>query len=212
MKTTQFLKVLFFLIFTTNLSAFAEVTPSTTPQSTTVSTQNNVGQATNSTNTTTANNSNQVTNEKPQCEKCVTNAPEFIVYTITYSPLLLFLFVFLFVFIRLKKEGYKISDALKENETIPVSVPNPLVDNAPVGAAPAPFVNENIQPKSSSRLIAFITALITLGIAASFCSFWLYSYLKCGFAPSLENITNVILALGLGVIPYAFNKISRAIQ
>lgn len=150
--------------------------------------------------------------ETKECEKCIPQSTPFVLNLISFCPLLLFFFIFSFVFTRLKKEGYKISDALKENDTIPVSVPNPLALNAQAGENVAPFVEENTQPKSASRLIAFITGLVTLGIASSFSTFWLFTYLKCGSAPDLTSLTNVVLSLGLGIVPYAFNKISKAIE
>ncbi|WP_298140569.1 hypothetical protein [Flavobacterium sp.] len=212
MKTTQLLIITFLLFLKVNTNTFAQETVNKTAIEKNVDSLKEIAISLKKDINKIEGKAKTKKDETPPCEKCAPQASDFIINIISFSPLALFLFIFSFVFIRLRKEGYKISDALKENETIPVSVPNPFVANTPVGIAPTPFVEENIQPKSSSRLIAFITALITIGIAASFCTFWLYTYLKCGFAPSLENITNVILALGLGVVPYAFNKISSAIK
>lgn len=199
MKTTLITILTFLFIVTANTNAFADTSIPTTEKKADSIPIEKPNTDTQKTNTT-------------ECEKCVPQSSSTTVHLISFSPLVLFIFIFSFIFIKLKKEGYKISDALKENETIPLSVPNPLATNALADANIEPFVDQNVQPKSASRLIAFISGLVTLGIAASFCTFWLYTYLKCGFAPKLETLTNAVLALGLGVVPYAFNKISDAIK
>lgn len=123
---------------------------------------------------------------------------------ISLSPIALFLITTSIIFLKLKKEDYKIGDALKENETITVTSPNP---------APANNANtETIQPKSASRLLAFISGMISVGLASTFCSFWTYNYFLTGKTADLSSITNVLLSLGLGVVPYAFNKVSKAIE
>jgi hypothetical protein len=139
---------------------------------------------------------------------------------IAFAPIGLFILTTLLIFLKLKKEGYKIGDALKENETIAVTTTPPQDQTAITNAiaagnpppAPAAPVTENIQPKSSSRLLAFISGLVSIGLASVFCSFWVYRFFQTGASPDLSHITNVLLSLGLGVVPYAFNKISKAIE
>jgi hypothetical protein len=138
---------------------------------------------------------------------------------ITLAPIGLFIITTLFIFLKLKKEGYNIGDALKENETVAVTTAlpqDPKVIAAAIEAgnptpAPTTPVTENIQPKSSSRLIAFISGLVSIGLASVFCSFWIYRYFQTGKPTDLSEITNVLLSLGVGVVPYAFNKISKAL-
>ncbi|WP_281635838.1 hypothetical protein [Flavobacterium marginilacus] len=125
---------------------------------------------------------------------------------ISLAPIALFVITTSIIFLKLKKEDYKIGDALKENETITVTSPNPDPD-------PANTANtETIQPKSASRLLAFISGMISVGLASTFCSFWAYNYFLTGKTADLSSITNVLLSLGLGVVPYAFNKVSKAIE
>ena len=71
-----------------------------------------------------------------------------------------------------------------------------------------PFVGKTIQPKSTSRILAFLSGLVSLGIACCLTSFWLYRFFECNEAPELKDLTNVLLSLGIGIIPYAVNKIS----
>lgn len=64
---------------------------------------------------------------------------------------------------------------------------------------------------SSSRFIALITSLLTLIIALCLCSFFIYFYIATGNAPDISKFSSVLLALGIGVVPYAFNKVATAI-
>lgn len=66
--------------------------------------------------------------------------------------------------------------------------------------------------KSTSRFILFLTSLTTLTITSCVTSY--YFYMK--IFPStpkvdleLGNFTNVLLALGLGVVPYAVNQVKK---
>lgn len=102
-------------------------------------------------------------------------------------------------------------------EPVPVPVPAPVPVPVPVPTQPiantvtaTPFVPRTIQPKSTSRLIAFISGIVSVGIASSLCSFWMYNYFKGYQNIDLTHLSNVLLALGIGVIPYAVNKISTS--
>ena len=145
---------------------------------------------------------------------------------LAYLPVILFVLVLIIIFWKLNKESYKIGDALKENTTIEISEDNPALAEKPKPAttgandvspqptdtttATTPFVPKTIQPKSSSRLIAFISGLVSVGIATSLCSFWMYTYFNGDKNVDLSHLTNVLLSLGIGVIPYAVNKISTS--
>ena len=100
---------------------------------------------------------------------------------ISFAPIVLFILVILILFWKLNNESYKIGDALKENETINVSENNPLLetpkpvqpaldgvtppaDTLPLPASVTPFVSRTIQPKSSSRLISFISGVSIIRI------------------------------------------------
>lgn len=155
--------------------------------------------------------------------------------TIAFAPLILYLLILITIFWKLQLEKYKIGDSLKENQTVDISIDNPSyirpettpaqgVQNGaaaippvvpPIAPPPTanptpPFVGKTIQPQSMSRLLAFISGLVTLGLASCFSSFWLYRYFECGTGTELRQITEVLLTLGLGLVPYAVNKISTA--
>ncbi len=158
------------------------------------------------------------TNQNP---RTISSLEQFL----AYLPVILFAFILIILFWKLNKESYKIGDALKENTTIEVSEDNPALAEKPKPAStgendttpkpaqlatPPPFVPKTIQPKSTSRLIAFISGLVSVGIAASLCSFLMYNYFNGDKNVDLSQLTNVLLSLGIGVIPYAVNKISTA--
>lgn len=159
-------------------------------------------------------------NELP-CGNCNINSPE---QWLAFTPILLFALIIIIIFWKLNKEGYKIGDALKENITIEVSEDNPAIAEKPKPASTgvqdatvstqetteqkAPFVPRTIQPKSTSRMIAFISGMVSIGIASSLCSFWMYNYFNGCKSVDLSHLSNVLLALGIGVIPYAVNKVS----
>lgn len=65
---------------------------------------------------------------------------------------------------------------------------------------------------SSSRFIALVTSLLTLVVAVCLCSFFIYFYIATGTPPDIGKFSSVLLALGIGVIPYAFNKVAAAIS
>jgi hypothetical protein len=52
---------------------------------------------------------------------------------------------------------------------------------------------------------------MTLIIALCMACFFIYYYIRTGCAPDLSPLSMILLALGLGVVPYAFNKVSTAI-
>jgi predicted PurR-regulated permease PerM len=64
-------------------------------------------------------------------------------------------------------------------------------------------------PQSSSRLIAFISGLISVVLAACITSYSLYYTLKFGVAPgNLWDLVKLLLAMGIGVIPYSVNQLT----
>ncbi|PZF74460.1 hypothetical protein [Taibaiella soli] len=71
-------------------------------------------------------------------------------------------------------------------------------------------VKGNYRP-SSSRLIAFFSSVITLTLATCLSCFFIYYYISFGKAPDLSGLSAVLIALGLGVVPYASNKIATAV-
>jgi len=72
--------------------------------------------------------------------------------------------------------------------------------------------SDNVYRPSSSRLIAFITSMFTLVIAMSMSCFFIYQYMYTGCPPDMSAVTTLLITLGIGVTPYAFNKIAGAMK
>jgi hypothetical protein len=140
-------------------------------------------------------------------------------------PLLLFIAASLYVLVRLRREGYRISDALKENYTVDVAktpeaftaqldVQKELKSEEAVTASLNSATDTpatQIRPQSTSRLIVFFSGMAAIIISISAITFFFYVYLRTGKEPEFENLWNIMLGLGVGVVPYAFNRISDAI-
>ena len=75
--------------------------------------------------------------------------------------------------------------------------------------------SEEINQKSSvSRLLAFISGLVSVGIACAITTFYMWNYFDSTGDKKLDlnQLLTVLLSLGIGVIPYAFNKIGNALK
>lgn len=147
-------------------------------------------------------------------------------WVLVFSPILVFI-IALFV-IKKKLNGFDLREALSESELPKKTVANPeytaeklntLANNTALAGTLQMLIPPTIEitasleyPKSSSRYIAFITSALTWIIALCLTCFFLYQYIRTGSAPKLDGLSDVLLALGIGVVPYAFNKMSNAIS
>lgn len=91
----------------------------------------------------------------------------------------------------IKESRYSLKDALSETKLI--------------GA-------NQVTIESSSRLIAFISACSAISISLTLFTIGLYIYLDTGIIPDFGILVNVILALGIGVVPYSINKVAGALK
>jgi hypothetical protein len=171
------------------------------------------------------------------CKECTRNCVGW-----GWILVLLPLFLFLYLISMFKKglSDFDIHGALSENSTQTVTNVNPKYQDADLkdlltaagGSNPANLANlgtllpatvqvtasdasgvpvKNYRP-SSSRLIAFISGILLLAIAFGMSSFYIYYYLRCDTAPNLTSLSGVLIALGIGMAPYAVNKISGAVS
>lgn len=100
------------------------------------------------------------------------------------------------------------------SEALPPTVEisdHPLAFTIPNGAIAAPAAPTPPRP-SISRYIALISTLLTLVIAVCLTCFYIYHYMRYACSPDLSGSTGILLALGLGVLPYAVNKVSGAVK
>jgi hypothetical protein len=66
--------------------------------------------------------------------------------------------------------------------------------------------------RSTSRFILFLTSLTTLFLALNVTSYYFYMKIRAintSAGLSLDEFANVLLALGIGVVPYAVNQVKK---
>lgn len=132
---------------------------------------------------------------------------------IILSPVILFFIVAGYAAFRAKKEGFAIADALDETTPKIKTIPNPVYDATTAAHGVSPTIDITDTPnRSSSRMIAFLSGLTAIVIGISSVSYFFYMYFRTGQEPNLNHIYDILLALGIGVTPYAFNKISDAVK
>lgn len=66
--------------------------------------------------------------------------------------------------------------------------------------------------QSTSRLVAFISGITSVGLAACITSFYFYRVFLGDTAVDISALSTVLYGLGLGTIPYGFNKIANAVK
>lgn len=167
--------------------------------------------------------SSKATTNREVCADCEIG---FWQWLLIFSPIWIFLLTLLAI--RKKLNGFNLKEALSETDLPKKTIPNPeytaekinvLAVNANTAALLTSLLPPTIEitasdeyPKSSSRYIAFITSALTWVIALCLSCFFIYQYIKANKAPELSGLSSVLLALGIGVVPYAFNKVSNAVK
>jgi hypothetical protein len=115
---------------------------------------------------------------------------------ISFLPVFFFLLILIITLIKLKNAKAKLSDLLAEKDIPAIAggdtTPNP--------------------PQSTSRFIAFLTGLVALSLGVCLSTFYVYVYFTQGKAAEVTNLTTVIWGLGIGLLPYGFNKASAAVK
>jgi hypothetical protein len=138
---------------------------------------------------------------------------------ISFMPVIFFTVILVFTIFKLRKDKVALSDLLAEKDVPPPAAAMPVVA-APAVAAPgvtpapavAPAAAATNPPQSVSRFIAFISGLTTISLAVCITTFYMYEYFSNVTNIDLAKLSDVLLALGLGVIPYGVNKVSSAIK
>jgi len=131
---------------------------------------------------------------------------------LVWMPVILFVAALLIVLWITRRSGYRISEAFYENDPEEITVPAPTATD-PNATIKKTVLDANGQPvykPSTSRLIAFLSGLTTLIIVVCFISYYAYCMIRCKDLPAFEELFNVVLALGLGVVPYSVNKVTNA--
>ncbi|MCP1300524.1 hypothetical protein NK356_15215 [Chryseobacterium sp. S0630] len=145
---------------------------------------------------------------------------------IAISPILLFLLITCLVFFKLKKDKVSLKDLLLDKDAnVQMEVERTKQRVAFLAAstesqqamkaadATASNTEDPNTPKpntSVSRFLAFISGLVSVGLACVLTTFAIWNYFDVSDFPKLNDLVGVLLTLGIGVVPYAFNKITTA--
>lgn len=137
-------------------------------------------------------------------------------------PVFLSLIIGLYFLNWLKREGYKISNALSEDipesrleevQNIEIGMVQNRVEALRAGDIPGdhtPVIDLNSLPinRSSSRLIAFLSSLSAAVLSVCLFSYYMYFAIKGMEVPDFEDLWTILVALGIGVVPYATKVIN----
>ncbi|PRB85732.1 hypothetical protein CQ022_05620 [Chryseobacterium culicis] len=145
---------------------------------------------------------------------------------IAFSPILLFLLITCLVFFKLKKDKVSLKDLLLDKDAnVQIEIEKTKQTEAFLAASPesqqamkeasATLNNTSDsnteKPNTSvSRFLAFISGLVSVGLACVLTTFAIWNYFDVNVFPDLNNLVGVLLTLGIGVVPYAFNKVTTA--
>lgn len=144
-------------------------------------------------------------------------------WLLVFSPVILF---FIFIIPALAwLRNFKLNEALTENDLSKTTIANPQYTinniNAALAVSPTALIANIIPPTidisagyrpSMSRLIAFITSILSLILGLTLSCFVIYNNLMVKATPDITDLSKVLLSLGIGIVPYTVNKISSAIS
>ncbi|MCP4459792.1 MAG: hypothetical protein GY816_17475 [Cytophagales bacterium] len=134
---------------------------------------------------------------------------EWLGVIIVMAPIVIFIFSMLIVMARLKG-NVNLADMLTETE---VEIKRQEAVTSAANATAKATVPE-IPPskRSASRLILFLSGITSLILGACFTTYYFYMNIYCGNCSGdmeLSDFTDVLLALGIGVVPYAINQVKK---
>ncbi len=128
-------------------------------------------------------------------------------------PVALFFLCLFITFLFAKKYHFNFRKSFNSEDAEQITIQsNPKVN--PNETIKITFL-ENGKPvykPSVSRIIAFLSSLTTLAVIVSFISYYAYCMLKGIDLPDFKNLFEVIVGLGLGIIPYGFNKVTKTTE
>ena len=128
------------------------------------------------------------------------NVSETLGIIIVILPVFIFVLTMLVIKKRLGEQKVDLGGWLSE--------PDDQVRNKDVDPVAPPTPGK----KSASRLILFLSGVTSLILGVCITSYYFYMTIYCIDCSSnldLADFTNVILALGIGVVPYAVNQVKK---
>lgn len=133
--------------------------------------------------------------------------PEWLGIIIILSPLTIFIILTITVHRILTRQGVKLSNLLAETEVIlQKEKDEEETDDSSKDQKNIPV------KRSASRLVLFLSGITAIVLATCITSFYFYINIyciDCAMDLDLADFTNILLALGIGVVPYAVNQVKR---
>ena len=134
--------------------------------------------------------------------------PEWLGVVIVILPVAIFLIALLIVRKSLKGK-VSLGDVLSETETTTSEHSETDKSGKIVSSTET---KPEIKKKSASRLILFLSGITSLILAVCFTSYYFYISIyciNCKMDMDLGEFSNILLVLGIGVVPYAVNQVKK---
>jgi hypothetical protein len=134
--------------------------------------------------------------------------PEWLGVVIVILPVAIFLIALLVVRKSLRGK-VSLGDVLSETET---TISEKKETDSSGKAVSSTEIKPEIKKKSASRLILFLSSITSLILGICFTSYYFYITIyciNCNMDMDLGEFSNILLALGIGVVPYAVNQVKR---
>lgn len=154
---------------------------------------------------TTTTQSNEV-NKNTTFEKVLTPPQKALILL----PVILFILCLFITFLFAKKSGVDFRQAFYNEAPIEITKQTGSQTN-PAETIQVTALDEQGKPifrPSVSRIIVFLSGLTTLAVVVCFVSYNAYCMIRGIVLPDFKNLFEIIVGLGLGVVPYGFNKIT----
>ncbi|MEQ6121594.1 hypothetical protein [Reichenbachiella sp. MALMAid0571] len=135
--------------------------------------------------------------------------PEWLGIFIVLAPIIIFVLTMLAIKNRLTDQNVNLTDLLAETEVEIKNQADAQAARANNEAAPPVPVSTK---RSASRLILFLSGVTSLVLAVCITTFYFYMNIyciNCAVGLDLSDFTNVLLALGIGVVPYSVNQVKK---
>lgn len=133
------------------------------------------------------------------------NLPEILGVIIVLLPVTIFVLTMLVVKNRLQDQNVALADLLAEPDDKGSTVAATEIKE---GEVPTPTPVK----RSASRLILFLSGITSLILGVCITTYYFYMTIyciNCSNNLDLTDFTNVILALGIGVVPYSVNQVKK---
>lgn len=139
------------------------------------------------------------------CKTCKTDKVQGLSWLLVFLPTLLFVGLLYYFTAWLKKDRYKLAEALSSCDKVALVTQT----NDAQGNLTGSQSTEQL-PRSSSRLIAFLTGITAMIIGVCLTTYYIYCTLADCPNPELDGLWKVIAALGIGVVPYGANMLKES--